>query len=452
MSLLPRFRADRLWRRLAEAQDVAAANGLSPADVARGAARVIAARADAQRAHRGRRVGIITLSLGTAVAAVAVFTFRAPILTTVGTTVGLNAISGVASPITEQTLVADARSDLPLTFADGSTVTFLAGSTGRMKRLVGTGADVVLEQGSLEAHVVHGATTLWLVHAGPYRVRVTGTRFAVKWASGDLEVALHEGAVLVDGAVLGAGVPVRAGQRLRIASRVVVIEPFNALARTVPLTSQPASGPSGAVESPDGQQPPTVAPDSMGAPPSVSVASGGGQAVSSRVSRAFHRQGSADDEWLALAERGAYSEALTAARRLGWGALCRRLDANRLLTLGDVARYSGAHVQARRAFEALVSRFPKDRLAADAVFSLGRLAFESRRPDEATRWFRRYVADWPRGPLADQAAGRLVECAIRMDDRDAARSAARGYLTRAPRGPQAGLAREVLEQPADGPP
>jgi tetratricopeptide (TPR) repeat protein len=155
-----------------------------------------------------------------------------------------------------------------------------------------------------------------------------------------------------------------------------------------------------------------------------------------------------DSDWLALAKHGAYAEAFAAARRAGWSRLCHRLDAHRLLTLGDVARYAGARVRAREAFEALVRRFPRDPLAADAVFSLGRLAFESEQSDRAARWFRRYVDDWPQGPLADQAVGRLVECAIHMHDAEAARGAARAYLVRAPRGPHAQLARQILRDGA----
>jgi len=151
-----------------------------------------------------------------------------------------------------------------------------------------------------------------------------------------------------------------------------------------------------------------------------------------------------DNDWLALAKHGAYAEAFSAAKRAGWSRLCHRLDAHRLLTLGDVARYAGARVRAREAFEALVRRFPRNPLAADAVFSLGRLAFESEQSDRAARWFRRYVDDWPQGPLADQAVGRLVECAIHMHDAEAARGAARAYLARAPRGPHAQLARLIL--------
>src|SRR5581483_10105214 len=87
----------------------------------------------------------------------------------------------------ERLLVADAHSDLPLRFSDGSSVTFRSGSSGRIRRLGGDGAEVFLEQGRLEARVVHTPSTLWLVHAGAYRVRVTGTRFAVVWSASRLD-------------------------------------------------------------------------------------------------------------------------------------------------------------------------------------------------------------------------------------------------------------------------
>jgi hypothetical protein len=157
----------------------------------------------------------------------------------------------------------------------------------------------------------------------------------------------------------------------------------------------------------------------------------------------------AEGEWLALAARGAFPDAFAAAQRLGWGELCRQLDADRLLTLGDVARYAGAPAQARRAFEALAARFPREGSAADAVFSLGRLADEAHEPERAVHWFRRYVERWPDGPLAAQAAGRLLDCAVRAGRRDDARQAARLYLRRAPHGPQASLAQEVLDRADD---
>jgi hypothetical protein len=312
------------------------------------------------------------------------------------------------SPPAGEPVVAQADSELPLRFADGSLVTFRSGSRGRVERLDGIGAVVALEDGALEAHVVHAEKTHWTMQAGPFRVHVTGTRFTMTWsrAHHTLAVALHEGAVLVDGAVLGAGVPLRAGQRL-------TVELDGGRVRTeslVPVPTRPA---------------PVLA--AQGSPPPVRDA-----------------RPRPEEDWVALAESGAYDRALAAAERPGLAVRLRGLDARGLLTLGDVARYAGAPRTAERAFQALVDRFPGEPLAGDALFSLGRLAVEGGRPAEAVRWFRGYVSSWPEGPLAEQAAGRLIECLVRAGDREAARQAARAYLQRAPHGPHAPLADGVL--------
>jgi hypothetical protein len=292
-------------------------------------------------------------------------------------------------------------------------------------------------------------------------VRVTGTRFAVVWLAARLDVSLFEGSVVIDGAVLGAGVPLHAGQRLSVDRGLVRTDPLAAdeaagatsAGLVVPAAVAPPPVPAAAVAP---ATPPAVAapaPGTAAVDPSAVAAHSGAVAshtldpssVAAENEAAPARTRAVDDnDWLALTKHGAYAEAFSAAKRAGWSRLCHRLDAHRLLTLGDVARYAGARARAREAFEALVRRFPRDPLAADAVFSLGRLAFESEQSDRAARWFRRYVDDWPHGPLADQAVGRLVECAIHMHDADAARGAARAYLARAPRGPHAQLARQIL--------
>jgi TolA-binding protein len=567
----PPRRAEALWRRLAEDQDLAlAAEELARGGNARGGseayARVLsagvrAASADGslaapasatarttgwRRAHLGRRRALAVSAAATTVAIAAAVVLlvwiprKPPTLS-----VQVGSVSG-AAPV--PSLVADARADLPLRFSDGSTVTFRAGSAGRLASLSGSGAEVILERGALEAHVVHAASTAWIVRAGPYRVRVTGTRFSVAWRAADrLDLILYEGSVIVDGAALGAGVPLQAGRRLTVASGVVHIEPLATTPATSPRAvaagqprggdvaredvQEPAAhdvehpgapgttspGPAGAAEarvrnapggdtaasddtapsrtvarlettpahdlltgrSPaglapigqtDGEQDGEQAGESDGEndggdstragrpvlrtnrPDSREAAPDSRRRRSPRALGTAAEKPSGEEGWVALAERGRYPEALASARHLGWSNLCRRLDARRLLTLADVARYSGARAPARRAFEALARRFPRDRLAGDAVFSLGKMAFEAGRPAEAARWFHRYGADWPHGPLGDEAAGRLVESAIRLDDTTAARAAARAYLARAPQGAQAALARGVLADPTDGPP
>ena len=552
----PRPPGQGLWWRLAQAQDVAlAAEELARADAPHGQDRVpVGAPPPRRMVRRARPVRMTAAALaGVAVAAAALFLLipRRP-TDRLRVQVG----SAVETMAAVPSLVADARADLPLRFSDGSAVVFRAGSAGRLESLTASGSELVLEHGTLTAHVVHASTTAWVVHAGPYRVRVTGTRFAVSWRAGRLDLSLFEGSVIVDGSVLGVGVPLTAGRRLTVASGVVRIEPFQPEGPVPRVAERAARGDEGAPEG-DGEvgragsaagvagratdeAPPAGSgsaqdrgPDEIATPsarstdrggraprgvatagegargderaprgaasPSAATAGGGSAALAladrPRTSDALARlAGEADSQndlmtdepasaaraaedgapsrrrathsprpgaraahgtnesWLALAEDRHYPEALAAARRLGWSNLCRHLDAHRLLTLADVARYSGARLPARRAFESLARRFPHDRLAADAIFGLGRMAFEAGHPAEAARWFRRYGADWPNGPLADEAAGRLVESAIRLQDAEAARAAAHAYLARAPHGPQASLARGVLaDSPDDAP-
>lgn len=486
----PQQPLDALWQRLAEAQDAAllagrSVSGVDPVPAVRGLA--------ARRFVRRRRAGVLVLAMGAMAAGIALYAHKAPLRVQLG--------RGGQPGMQGDALVADARSDLPLLFSDGSTVTFRAGAVGRMQRLTAAGAELEIARGRLEAHVVHAASTVWLVHAGPYRVRVTGTRFVVDWVSPRLNVAVYQGSVVVDGGALGAGVPLRAGQQLTVRDGVVRVEAVPAgqvstvgqeheqgqgqeddshgAGRMVAMAPRPAfpgvdTEQAGAgtdrtepLIAADGDQAPEGEVSNGSPPPEKSVGpaarTGAAQsdANDARLSptRRAARPGNArvgdatttarDLDWLPLAERREYTEALGIARRVGWSGLCARLDARRLLMLGDVARYAGAPQEARAAFKALVHRFPESRLTGDAVFSLGRLTFEADHPREAAAWFRLYVRRWPSGPLADQATGRLMECAVRMGDDATARATARDYLGRAPRGPHAPLANEILDQKND---
>ncbi len=414
MTERPRARADRsLWQRLATVQDAALADpaGGSVAHVGGGGARGDRARSRPRRQKLlAGKLLLATTTLCAVVLALALALRRA------APPQSWEAGRIIDAADEGRPIFTDARSDLPLRFVDGSTITFRADSAGRLQRLTGSGAEVMLERGRLDAHVVHGRSTLWLVHAGAFRVRVTGTRFAVIWsAAHGLDVVVHEGSVMIEGGSLGAGVPLSAGHRLTIVRGVVRTE----------------AGPGGGDAKASDQR--NAPPPAQSAPPAA--ASPHGLAP--------------EPDWFALAQRGAYRQARAVASGLGWDVLCRESDARRLLMLGDVARHADAADDARRAFESLVTRFPHSRLTADAVFSLGRLAFEADRPTEAARWFQRYVDDWPRGPMGDQASGRLLECALRRGDTAAARAAAVAYLARAPQGSHASLANEVLRrQPA----
>jgi ferric-dicitrate binding protein FerR (iron transport regulator) len=286
-----RPRGARLWRRLADAQDAALLaaerQAVPPAVQAVPAAANDGARPfpppharPAWANTRGGRRRSAAVGLGAAgvlAAAVVVALLARP--ATLQFHVAADgrkddARAGGARGAAGRTLVADARRDLPLEFSDGSTITFRGGSAGRVERLTEHGAVIVLDQGHLEAHVVHAARTRWSVQAGPFGVRVTGTRFVVGWNDGKLDLALAEGSVVVDGALLGAGVPLRAGQHLAIEAGVVRIDALSPAAppaaapapATATAATAPAAPPASPAMAPAPAGAPAVAPPAM-APP-----------------------------------------------------------------------------------------------------------------------------------------------------------------------------------------
>ncbi|HEX2660597.1 MAG TPA: FecR family protein, partial [Polyangia bacterium] len=364
--------APALWQQLAASQDTALAaepGAVGPERVARDG-RTLTSRYQLGRPRPRLRAWPIAVGAATAVAAVflvvSVVSHRPALRVQIASDPG--DVSRPPATITGgSSLIASARKDLPLQFSDGSVVTFRAGSSGRMLRLDAAGADVLLEHGTLQAHVVHAERTAWQLHAGPYRVRVTGTRFGLSWRSDKLELALYEGSVIVDGDVLGAGVPVTTGHRLTVASGIVRIEPLaegSSPGSAHALTDRGPASDALALNAPERATGRAADHDQarldreLDAEDSAAPSHASEQADSDRPSRHRHRRhkvrggrgktaladagssGASDDAWLDLADRGAYPEALAAAQRIGWSSLCLRLDAHRLLTLADVARYS----------------------------------------------------------------------------------------------------------------
>ncbi|WP_437654404.1 FecR domain-containing protein [Sorangium sp. So ce1182] len=149
--------------------------------------------------------------------------------------------------------------------------------------------------------------------------------------------------------------------------------------------------------------------------------------------------------WRALALDARYKDALAAAEREGFDALCATASAGDLHALGDAARLGGSTARAVQAFTALRRRFPGSPEAASAAFLLGRIAQDqSNDPAGSARWFTRYLTEHPGGAFAADAAGRLVEAEDRRGDDAGARRAAERYLAAYPNGSHAAYARRLL--------
>jgi hypothetical protein len=104
-------------------------------------------------------------------------------------------------------------------FDDGTHIGLGAGSRSQVETHgFRRGAHLDLRDGHMDLDVIHRWSGRWEVTAGPFHVRVTGTRFSVDWSAavGRFSVAVREGEVRVTGGPLSDERRVRAGERLDV--------------------------------------------------------------------------------------------------------------------------------------------------------------------------------------------------------------------------------------------
>jgi hypothetical protein len=308
-----------------------------------------------------------------------------------------------------------------LVFDDGSDVALAPGSRGRVAKTTTVGAEVVLEQGRARVHVQHRDHTKWLVDAGPFAVRVTGTEFLVAWAADaeTLDVWMRSGRVDVTGPVLGDALSLATGQHLRARLHD----------GTVQIDGQPE--PPETTDETGAINPPPAPTDSTLVVPGVDVT---GTAAPVHTG----------PTWSKLVASGDFARVIREADAEGEGhALASRPLAD-LRALGDAARYSGNQPLAKRAYATVRSRFPSSGDARTAAFLLGRIAEEQEHSNaDAARWYDTYLAEAPGGAFAGDALGRKMVLVSKSQGRDAARPFAVRYLQRFPTGPYAAAARDI---------
>jgi len=418
----------RLGRRIAAEQDEILRRR-APDPEAR--ARLFTADA-ARRARPPRRIRkrFVGTALGVAAAACLLLFFvvgQRPLTFHVGA--GEGAYAGRAGAF----IATPAGRMVPVVFSDGTSLRIQPDSSARIASVDRAGGRVVLENGALEASVVHHEGTRWLVDSGPFEILVTGTRFHVAWdlAAERLTLRLAEGSVSVSGPILGEGIALRGGDTLEVNRK----EGRFVIHRDNQETIEAPDAPQNAAEPPSlPEDPPEKAPDLP--PPVPNVA----RAAPPR--KADLPPAPPGPSWRDLAASGRYKDALEAAEREGLGAIYEAGSAADLRDLGDAARLTGDAARAVEAFSALRRRFPVDEQAAEAAFLLGIITFDKQGAHaEAARWFATYLRERPRGRLAREAAGRLLEARLRSGDKALAREAARAYLRDFPGGPHAEVAR-----------
>lgn len=386
---------------------------------------------------RARRIWIGVAS--TAVAAAALLWLARPVVREPLTL----AVGGSQKPTPVGAFIeAPKLQSLRLRFSDGTRIEMAPGSRARLVALEAQGAHLSLESGQARVRVVRRPHASWRLSVGPFLVRVTGTRFDLRWnpEQDHFELDLEEGHVEVSGCAFGQGYHMAAGQkvdascerrRFDVTDRRLTEGSAASEARTPPASPSAAQ--------PSRIEPRQAAPVAvMGAATEKQFALGkAGARATSRSDRAL--------TWRAPAERGRYAAAFAAAKASGFEAACARANADDLALLADAARYAREPADEAYALHLLRHRFSGTRRAALAAFALGRLEFDDHRAyDEARAWFSTYLKEQAKGPLTREARGRLMEATLGAGDREGARELAVHYLRDYPTGPHAELARGLL--------
>jgi hypothetical protein len=337
-------------------------------------------------------------------------------------------------------------------FSEGTEFALEPGSRARVTNLDAHGARVLLESGRAHVHVTPRPRARWSVDAGPYTVRVTGTAFDVAWAGGDevLDLALHNGSVVVTGPLATQGLVMEPGQHL-VANvkagvirldrrRLATAEPERGAADVEAATAERTAASAGdepaPEEMPEGQAPLRVRHAPPRRPGHFPAVEGAGPAHS-------------ESSWGARLSRGEFDAVVAAAERRGIDRTLDQASGEDLAALADAARYARRTELAQRALLAELRRFPRS-VGRDAAFFLGGLVEE--RPGSgpaaaALDWYDRYLRQSPRGSYASQALGRKMAMQERMGHPDEARAVAEDYLAQFPKGPYADRARALLRRP-----
>jgi transmembrane sensor len=320
-------------------------------------------------------------------------------------------------------IAAPVAAAMPVTFSDGSSLRLAPAARLRVVEVGRNGARVLVESGSVEVSVVHRDETKWAVEAGPFEVRVTGTKFELAYdpSATGLVVKMREGSVFVR----GCGLPGDEGRRLANGEELVVS--CKDRSAKIGVTDSPAPEPGTQVSSlPNAPPAPTSAP----ALPTPSAMASATATTSSTV--------------VELARKGAHADALSAAEASGFDATCNGLSGPDLLLLADAARYAGRFDRAVEALSSARRRFSGSDAAATAAFELGRIAMDIQHElGPAGDHFETYLRERPNGTLAREALGRALEARHRAGDSTRAERLAVRYLTTWPDGPHAKLARKL---------
>jgi len=411
----------------------------------------------APRQRGGMRLLVASMAMATvALAATGVLTYRHFDRLT------YQVVNGSLGP--EGLVRATAAGGTAIQFSEGSEIALADSARARVDGTTANGGRVVVESGKVHANIVHRKNTKWVVAAGPYTIRVTGTAFDVKWSWTDerLDIRMDRGSVVVTGPLAPAGVTLTTGMRLSA-------NPSGGLSIGGNAGDAGASGAGTGQDEREGAR--------AGAPgdarsgevsaldSSMSLTDRGrgpGRAHAAAAVRRVDRKVALLDQpgqgpvrpaesWDRRLARGDVLGILEDAEARGTERVLATAASRDLSALADAARYGHRGALARRALLAMRERFPGSPEARDAAFFLGGLAEDAGTADgqnsAALDWYDRYLGENGRGRYAAQALGRKMVMTQKMKGIEAARPIADEYLSRFPDGPYATAAHKVMRAP-----
>ena len=355
---------------------------------------------------------------------------------------------------------------------------------------------MVLERGGLGVDVVPAAGASWSVLAGPYEVRVLGTRFTTLWEPREqaLSVRLERGSVRIVGTDIQEAVELRPGQRFDVQSgakwSVTALEEEPREPADLPTalhpedpqapSTAPSAAPSAAKAEarPSTTQPSTTRPPPT-RPPRRSLAhlvpeehpgnpalrraderapEAGGARASSRAaiegtSEGASRAGghapshtaSHTARWTELVNSGQSERVVELAEQRGVSACLESCSTEELRALADAARYTGRASEARAALLALRARGPVE--ASRAAYFLGSLAESRGQAAGALEWYTKSLGEAPDGPFSAEARAGRMRALLALGRRGEAREQAREYLRLHPSGVAAERAQQLSSSP-----
>jgi hypothetical protein len=268
-------------------------------------------------------------------------------------------------PASDGYIVVPQAAESVVAFSDGSKVRLAAQTRGRVLELNDRGATFAIEDGRVLVDIVPRPRAQWIFNAGPFRVNVHGTSFAVTWNPRDelFEVSLTKGSISVVSPIGGPEIRVHEGQSLRVSLKD----------RTSTLEPTSRGGVAAIVEAP------------------VPAAAASSEPVQAALPRSAEPSGWSHRGWPVALSSNKAADVIADAERSGLTTVLQQADGDDLWALANAARYAGRYSLASQALLAQRKRFPASERAREAALLLGRLHDgDPDGPAKAIGWYDRY--------------------------------------------------------------